>query len=117
MRHEVLVALKIGIVLFCVMTPCSLVGVTTYKTQGAINHLVVFIYNADTIVLCNLTCNCQVVTQGGRRLSAYKMTGDQFEPGGHVRSADEEPSASNLIVVHTDEEKASDHIPGFLILA
>lgn len=62
-------------------------------------------------------CTHQVVTQGGRHLSTYKMTANQSEPGGHVRSADEEPSASNLIVVHTDEEKSSDHIPGFLILA
>jgi len=69
------------------------------------------------MALCNLTCTYQVVTQGGRRLSACKMTADQSEPGGHVKSADEEPSASNLIVVHTDEEKSSDHIPGFLIVA
>jgi len=24
---------------FCVRTPCTLVGITTYKTHGAINHL------------------------------------------------------------------------------
>jgi hypothetical protein len=108
MEHEIFIALKIWIVLFCVMTPCVLVGITTYRTYGSINHL--------TIALCNLTFIYQVVTQGGSRLSAYKMTTDQSEPGGHVRSADEEPSASNQIVVHTDEEKSSDHIPGFLIL-
>jgi hypothetical protein len=77
----------------------------------------VLIYSTNPIASCNLTCIYQVVTQGGRHLSAYKVTADQFEPGGHVRSADEEPSASNLIVVHTDEKKSSDHIPGFLILA
>jgi len=76
----------------------------------------VFIYSIDPIALYNLTCNHQVVTQGGRRLSANKMTADQPEPGCHVRSADEEPSASNLTVVHTDEEKSSDHKPGFLVL-
>jgi len=43
------------------------------------------------------------------------MTADQSEPGGHVRSAEEEPSASNLIVFRTDEEKSSDHIPGFVL--
>jgi hypothetical protein len=64
----------------------------------------------------NLTFNLQVVTQGGRRLSAYKTSVDQSETD-HARSADEEPSASNLIVVRTDEEDASDHIPGFLVLA
>lgn len=58
-----------------------------------------------------------MVTQGGRRLSAYKTSVDQSEPGDHARSADEEHSASNLIVVRTDEEDASDHIPGFLVLA
>jgi len=77
----------------------------------------VLIYSTNPIALCNLTCTYQVVTQGGRHLSAYKMTVDRSEPGGHVRSADEEPSASNLIVVHTNEEKSSDHIPGFLIVA
>lgn len=75
------------------------------------------IYSTNPIALCKLTCTSQVVTQGGRHLSPYKMTANQPEPGDHVRSADEEPSASNLIVVHTDEEKPSDHIPGFLILA
>jgi hypothetical protein len=58
-----------------------------------------------------------VVTQGGRRLSAYKTSVDQSEVGDRARSADEEPSASNLIVVRTDEENAGDHIPGFLVLA
>jgi hypothetical protein len=58
-----------------------------------------------------------VVTQGGRRLSAYKTSVDQSEAGDHARSADEEPSASNVIVVQTDEENAGDHIPGFLVLA
>jgi len=77
----------------------------------------VLIYSTNPIALYNLICTYQVVTQGGRRLSAYKMTADQSEPGDHVRSADEEPSASNLIVVHTNEEKSSDHIPGFLIMA
>jgi len=76
----------------------------------------VFIYSIDPIAFYNLTCNHQVVTQGGSRLSANKMTADQPEPGRHVMSADEEPSASNLTVVHTDEEKSSDQKPGFLIL-
>ena len=75
-----------------------------------------FIYSAVTIALYNLTCIHQVVTEEGRCCSANKMTADQPEPGGHSRSADEEPSASNLTVVHTDEEKSSNHIPGFLIL-
>jgi hypothetical protein len=57
------------------------------------------------------------VTQGGRRLSAYKTSVDQSEAGDHARSADEAPSASNVIVVRTDEENAGDHIPGFLVLA
>ncbi|XP_023706983.1 piezo-type mechanosensitive ion channel component isoform X4 [Cryptotermes secundus] len=59
----------------------------------------------------------QVVTQGGRRLSAYKTSLDQSEAGDHARSAEEEPSASNVIVVRTDEENAGDHIPGFLVVA
>jgi len=71
----------------------------------------------NPIALCNLTCTYKVVSQGGRRLSAYKMIADQSEPGGHVRSADEEPRASDLSVVHREEAKSSDHIPGFLILA
>jgi hypothetical protein len=58
-----------------------------------------------------------VVTQGGRRLSAYKASADQSEGGDRAKSAHEEPSASNLIVVRTDEENAGDHIPGFLMLA
>ena len=73
------------------------------------------IYSNNPTTLCNLTCTYQVVTQGGRCLGTYKTTTDQSEPGGHVRSADEEPSASNLIVVHTDEEKSSDHTPGFVL--
>lgn len=56
-----------------------------------------------------------MVTEGGRHLSDDKTMADQPEPGCHVRSADEEPSASNLTVVHTDEEKSRDHISGFLI--
>jgi hypothetical protein len=44
------------------------------------------------------------------------MSTDHSEAENHTRSADEEPSASNLIVVRTDEEDASNHIPGFLIL-
>jgi len=71
----------------------------------------------NPVALCNLTYTYQVVSQGSGRLSAYKMTADQSEPGGHIRSADEEPSASNLNVVRRVEEKSSDHIPGFLILA
>jgi hypothetical protein len=67
--------------------------------------------------LANLTFNLQVVTQGGRRLSAYKTSVEQSDTGDRARSADEEQSASNLIVVRTDEEDASDHIPGFLVLA
>ena len=75
-----------------------------------------FIYSIDPIALYNLTCNHQVVTQGGRHLSANKITTDQPEPERHVSSADEEPSASNLTVVHVDKEKSSDHTAGFLIL-
>lgn len=75
-----------------------------------------FVYSTDPIALSNLTCNHQVVTQEDRCPSANKMTADQPEPGRHVRSADKEPSASNLTVVHTDKEKSSNHVPGFLIL-
>jgi hypothetical protein len=39
MRREIFIALKVWIMLFCVMIPCILVGITTYKTHGAINHL------------------------------------------------------------------------------
>jgi hypothetical protein len=78
------------------MTPCVLVDITTYKTHGAINHL--------TIALCNITFIYQVVTQGGRHLIAYTMTADQSEPGGHVRSTDEKPSAFNLTAVHTENK-------------
>jgi hypothetical protein len=90
------------------MTPCVLVGITTYKTYGAINHL--------TIALCNLTFIYQVVTQGGSHLGACKMTADQPEAGGHVRFADEKPSASIQNVVHTEEERCSYCTLGLLLL-
>lgn len=76
-----------------------------------------FIYSTDPIALYNLTLIHQVVTQEERRLSANNMTADQPEPGHHVRSADEEPSASNLTVIHRDEKKSSNRITRFLILA
>jgi hypothetical protein len=75
----------------------------------------VFIYSINPIALYNLICNHQVVTEVDKHLSADKAMADQPEPGCHVRSADEEPSASDLTVVHTDKEKSRDHIPGFLI--
>ncbi|PSN54799.1 hypothetical protein C0J52_01988 [Blattella germanica] len=59
----------------------------------------------------------QVVTQGGRRLSVYKGSRDQSEAGDQTRFGADEESASNLIVVRTDEEEPSDHIPGFVVLA
>ncbi|KAJ9578582.1 hypothetical protein L9F63_005184, partial [Diploptera punctata] len=54
-----------------------------------------------------------------RRSSAGNMSDQVVTQGGrdHMRSVADEESGSNLIIVRTDDEEPSDHIPGFLVLA
>lgn len=87
------------------------------RCKECLCKLCVVLYRLYISSLLNLPFNLQVVTQGGRRLSAYKTSVDQSDAGDHTRSAGEELSTSNLIVVRTDKEDVSDHIPGFLVLA
>ena len=47
----------------------------------------------------------------------YRASRDMSEAGDQTRSVADEESASNLIIVRTDDEEPSDHIPGFIVLA